>query len=227
MRIGRVTRGGAVASLAAAALVAISGLASAQESATKGRPSTKGTSAAERASGVIVKVEPVKKGVTPGDTIEKESKAGRTRPWTHRLSINTNAVWRDWARDQAQVNDRGPARKDAAKGDNSVATKGEPADANSLVLVDIGPDTKIETRFRAPDDETSKGEKTPAAATSKDEPKGGVRAKGSAVRFRAEDLKPGLFVEVEFRHITAQNPASVVTVIRPVEAAEPSNKTGK
>lgn len=227
MRIGRLTRGGAVASLAAAALVAMAGLASAQESATKGRTSAKGTSPAERASGVIVKVEPVRKGVTSGDTIEKEAKAGRTRPWTHRLSINTNAVWRDWSRDQAQVNDRGPARKDAAKGANSVATKGEPVDANSLVLVDIGPDTRIDTRFRAPDDESSKGEKKPAAATSKDEPKGDTQSNGSAVRFRAEDLKPGLFVEVEFRHITAQNPASVVTVIRPVEASQPSDKTGK
>ena len=35
-------------------------------------------------------------------------------------------------------------------------------------------------------------------------------------RFGVGDLKPGLFVEAEYRHVTAQNPASVVTVIRPI-----------
>ena len=38
------------------------------------------------------------------------------------------------------------------------------------------------------------------------------------------DLKPGLFVEVEYRHVTAQNPASVVTVIRPLGGPDTSAK---
>jgi len=38
------------------------------------------------------------------------------------------------------------------------------------------------------------------------------------------DLKPGLFVEAEFRHVTAQNPASVVTVIRPIGGPDTSAK---
>ncbi len=33
----------------------------------------------------------------------------------------------------------------------------------------------------------------------------------------AADLNPGLFVEVDFRHNDNKNPASVITVIRPIE----------
>ena len=47
--------------------------------------------------------------------------------------------------------------------------------------------------------------------------------------FAANDLKPGLFVEVDFRHVTAQNPVSSLTVIRPIEDidARPADRTKK
>jgi hypothetical protein len=114
------------------------------------------------------------------------------------------------------LHDPGPPSKDAARGNNSVATKGEPADRNNMVVVDVGPGTRVETRFRAPDDESSKGAKTPESARSgapKDETS---RASAKPVQFRLEDLKPGLFVEVDFRHLSGQNPATTVTVIRPI-----------
>jgi hypothetical protein len=106
-------------------------------------------------------VEPVTKGATPGSTITDEAKKGRQVPPTVRLTINTAAVWRDWARDQATEDVTKSASKDAEEGQNSVATKGQPATADTTVLVDVGPDTRVETRFRSPTDETTKGAAPP------------------------------------------------------------------
>lgn len=229
MRLGRVARGTSVAVVVAASWAVVPALVQAQQgkSPLTNSPKFKADTRKERASGVITKVERVTKGAAAGSTIRKETDAGRNHAATHRLTINTNAVWRDWARDQAQMQDRGSARKDAAKGDNSVATKGEPVDANSLVVVDIGPETRIETRFRSPDDETTKGARTPDAVGGEDRKSDGRRKPAAdAVHFRASDLKAGLFVEVDFRHVTAQNPASSVTVIRPIGGPDASPKAG-
>ena len=223
MTLVRPTRPAALAATAGLAWLLASNPVSAQKADT--RPDSRKSATAspakaadkdERASGVILKVEKVTKGATEGSTIAREAEAGRMKPGTYRLTINTNAVWRDWARDQAMVKDNGPARKDAAKGAESVATKGEPADKNSIVVVDLIPETKVDTRFRASDDESSRGAKTPEAAAG--EPAGKKNASSAAkpVMFKAEDLKPGLFVEVDFRHVPVQNPASMVTVIRPI-----------
>lgn len=179
----------------------------------------------ERAAGVIIKVEPVVKGAAPGSTIEKEPKAGKARATTHRLTINMDVVWRDWSRDQAKSTDTGPAKADAEKGANSVATLGEPVDRNNLVVVDVGPETKVETRFRSPGDETNRGSKTPAAARG-EKAKDSDASSARPVRFRAEDLKPGLFVEVDYRHATARNPASTVTVIRPIGGPNAPARSG-
>ena len=114
-----------VLSLATAVLVAASGLGLAQEGKVKSKAGeskgslkakaseSKSSPTAERASGVIVKVEPVTKGATPGSTITDEAKKGRQVPRTVRLTINTAAVWRDWARDQATEDVTKSARKDA------------------------------------------------------------------------------------------------------------------
>ena len=75
-------------------------------------------------------------------------------------------------------------------------------------MIEVGSDTKVETRFRAPDDETSAGTKTPETA------KGDSKSK--AVHFGAKDLKEGLFVEVNFRTEKAVNTATTVSVIRPI-----------
>ena len=166
----------------------------------------------QRTSGVIVNAEKISGAADPGSSIAKETKEHPDRRTKIRLTINTDAVWRDWARDQAQAKDTGPTSKDVAKGKNSVATKGEPLEVNSKVVVDIVADTKVETRFRAPDDETSKGEKKPEGATRAEEAK--------AVKFLANDLQPGLFIEVDFKHVRAQNLAQTITVIRPITSSK-------
>ncbi len=218
-----------------AVAIAVAAIASAPTPAqergrSKGSDEPKRAGAAERAAGVIVKVEPVARGESSGKAADTEAKRGRGRNASRRLTINTAAVWRDWVRDQATDNPSGSTKKAAEKGANSVATKGEPQTPDTVVTVDIGPDTTIETRYRASTDETSKGARTPAEArddardpAEKGRAKGRSRDagksrsdSGKAQRLSADDLKPGLFVEVDFRHATAQNVASSVAVIRPV-----------
>jgi len=206
-----------VVAVAAVLLVGTSGLGLAQQkkdapTAAKGDPSS-----AEKVAGVILKVEKVAKAGAPASKPAKEGE-GKKDFIVLRLSINTNAVWRDWARDQAQVRDEGSPKKDAAKGANSVATKGQPADENSLVVVDITSSTGVETRFRSPTDETSKGVTTPEKVKSDESTRSTVTPTGKPVQFRAEDLLPGLYVEAEFRPSGPQdkNTASTITVVRPI-----------
>jgi hypothetical protein len=177
----------------------------------------------ERASGVILKAESIRKGAKS----RSDDVAGpKDQAPTHRLTINTGVVWRDWVRDQAGVSPSASPREQARRGVNSVATQGEPASADTLVVIDIGPDTKVETRFRASTDETSKGQKTPAAAREANQDPASTAGEGDAAsrdaeparitRFQADDLQPGLFVEIDFRHLDARNLATIATVIRPV-----------
>jgi len=221
----RASRVWTVGGLATAfvALVVVGAPAQQRTDSTRKKTDRKADTTAERASGVIVKVEPVTKGATTGSTIDKESKAGREQPRTLRLTINTAAVWRDWARDQATSTASESPRKAAETGAKSVA-KGEPETKETLVVVDVGPDSKIETRFRTPTDESSKGATTPGAAKNPDtgsrpDDQAGApksSSSGKPAQYAASDLKPGLFVEVDFRHMRAQNVASTLAVIRPV-----------
>ena len=161
---------------------------------------------------LIVKAEKVMEAADPGSSTAKETKEHSERRTKIRLTINTDAVWRDWARDQAQAKDTGPTSKDIAKGKNSVATKGEPLDANSSIIVEIVADSKVETRFRTLDDETSKGDKKPEGATRDEASK--------AVEFHTYDLKPGLFIEVDFKLVKTENVAKTITVIRPITSSK-------
>jgi len=224
-----------VLSLATATLVAASGFGLAQEDKGKAKSgSPKSSPSAERASGVIIKTEPVTKGATPGSTITDQAKQGQQASRYFRLTINTAAVWRDWARDQATEDVSKSAKKDAAEGANSVATLGQPVSPDTTVMVDVGPSTRVETRFRSANDETSKGATTPEKAREEDDatsgaaksggPSGKSKAAEKGPRFEMTDLKPGLFVEVDFIHVAAQNPASVVTVIRPIGGSDTSAK---
>jgi hypothetical protein len=178
-----------------------------------------------RASGVIVKVELIKKG----PSLPKDGANGVT--YIRRLAINTAVVWRDWVRDQGGQRPNTSPRELAERGANSVATKGEPQSEDMLVYVDVVPPTRIESRFRASTDETSKGEKTAAKAReAAEDPASEAKGKGKgkadtskdrakepqATRLQAEDLKPGLFVEVDFGHGDARNIARIVAVLRPV-----------
>jgi hypothetical protein len=190
----------------------------------------------ERASGVIVKTEPIRGESTSRPKAVDNDTA---RSLTHRLTINTAAVWRDWVRDQAGVDLYAPAREQARRGADSVATKGEPQSVDTLVVIDVGPDTVVETRFRATTDETTRGARTPdEAREARDDPKKTDRSdgtseaqakdpsnnrsverdrkKGQFTRFQAEDLQPGLFVEIDFQHKDGRNLATNATVIRPV-----------
>jgi len=198
MRFGRILRGAALASMAIGAWVAVSAPALAQKSEIANEKDAEARGR-ERASGVILKV----------DRPKTKDSEGSSSPL--KLTINTNIVWRDWARDQSQTKDKGPAEKDARKGRESIGTKGEPSDPNSLVVVVVDPETRIRTRFRSPVDETTTGSEKPDRKRS-DAPK--------AVRFHADDLKPGLFVEVDYHRVKSQEVAVRVSVIRPIGGPE-------
>jgi hypothetical protein len=188
-------------------------------------PSAKAAGGQEKASGVIIKAEQVGIGQTSNSTPLASPQFVDTRAMRRRITINLDAVWRDWARDQARIADNRSAKEQAKAGVNSVATTGEPVDRNNVVVVDVGPETVVDTRFRAPDDQTGKGSKTPGTAGAAN-PKGGGRSAAKPVEFRADDLKPGLFVEVDYRNSATRNPARTVTVIRPVGGPDTPARTG-
>jgi hypothetical protein len=218
MSLDFVSRFKTVVAVASVLIVGTSGLGQQQQDA-----STKGNSSrAEKVAGVILKVEKIAKGgASDSKAAKDEANKGTV---LLRLSINTNVVWRDWVRDQAQVRDEGSPKQDAAKGANSVATKGQPVDENSLVVVEVASGTKVETRFRSPTDESSKGGTSPEKVKSDESTTSKVAQTGKPVEFRAEDLLPGLFVEAEFRKAGARdkNTASTVTVIRPIRVLDSS-----
>jgi hypothetical protein len=165
---------------------------------------------AERASGVITKAEPIAQGGV-------------------KLTINTAAVWRDWARDQAAADPNVSPRKAAERGANSIATKGEPETKDTLVVIKLSPESKLDTRFRSMNDETTKGASTPeAAAGSKDAARGSRTQTAKPRQYKTSDLKPGLFIEADFRRAGGDNLVSTVTVIRPVsESASTEKPAGK
>jgi len=214
-----------VVAVASTLLVVASAPGLAQQKKDAPAASKGDSSRAEKVSGVILKAEKVARESADSKTAKVKGES-QENPVLLRLSINTNAVWRDWARDQAQVRDEGSPKKDAAKGANSVATTGQPADENSLVVMDVTAETRVETRFRSPTDETSKGEKAPEEVKSDEATKSKVAPAGKPVQFRAADLLAGLFVEAEFRQSGPgdKNRAATVTVIRPIKVLDPSPK---
>src|SRR4051812_32498973 len=114
----------------ATALLAACSFASAQDTKTTStQQPKKGEDAGQKISGVVVKVEQIR----PDDPSARGV----------RLTIKTDAVWRDFVRDQANVASSASNKKAAAKGENSVATKGQPASADTLVVVDVRPETKL------------------------------------------------------------------------------------
>jgi len=224
----------AVLCLTLASFVAAGALAQdtdkAKEKKKAGRPDREvGASVAtdgQRVAGVIVKAERAGKGAT---SRQQKADSGKGQSPMYQITVNPDVVWRDWVRDQVGISPNASPREAAERGANSVATKGEPQTAGSLIVIDVNPNTKVETRFRESDDETSKGSKTPAEAAAatekagsdkaKDDPaargeKGAEASKGT--QFQADDLKPGLYVEVDYRHQEAGNVASTLTVIRPI-----------
>jgi len=186
---------------------------------------------------VIIKVEPMSDRETSSPSAEKGRKPTTAAPRTLRLTINTDAVWRDWARDQVSPDSDRSTRAAAERGANSVATKGEPETKDSLVVILLEPGGAVETRFRTLLDESTKGAKTPTAAraeaageSAKPDSRTSDRSKGSKtqaakpIQFHASDLRPGLFVEVDYRSSKGGNQAKTVTVIRPISESAPEVK---
>jgi len=207
------------------ALIHAPGLAQERKEAPAGR-SNPAVERAERASGVIVKVEPIAKADS-GRSKPEESKASHAEKGRLvRLTINTDAIWRDWARDQVSANAAQSPKKAAEKGAKSVATKGEPQTENSLVVIALTPASKVETLFRTLTDETTKGAKT--ARDARGDVPGRPKSKDSgSPHFAAADLRPGLFVEVDFHRRNGSQQASTVTVIRPVSEPGVPTEPGK
>jgi len=192
---------------------------------------------AERASGVIIKVEPIYNRAATTQPAAKGRKPAAAQADAVRLTINTAAVWRDWARDQVSADSDRSTRAAAERGANSVATKGEPETKDSLVVVRLESGGAVETRFRTLLDESTKGAKTPTAARdeaagepAKPDSRTNDRSKGSKtqvarpIQFHASDLRPGLFVEVDYRGLKEGNQAKTVTVIRPISESAPEAK---
>lgn len=176
-------------------------------------------------SGVIVKAEPLARS---GEATSDPEKATRQV----RLTINTAAVWRDWVRDQATLDPKSP-RAAAVAGEKSIATTGQPRSADTTVVVVVAPDTRIETRYRSSTDEVSEGARTPEGAAkaqaSTDPADTTSTARGrvdhsaaKANRFTADDLKPGLWIEVHYKDAKTREKATLVRVMRPVGGPQSS-----
>jgi hypothetical protein len=168
----------------------------------------------QRTTGVIVKAESVRKEAptNPGagtTTRDKDRSSGQ------RLTINTNIPWEDWVRDQVEGNPKATPREQAEKGANSVATKGQPRSENSDLVVEAGPETRITSRKRLDVVEGATIEATRAKTASRG---------SEATTYRLEDLRPGLFVEIEYARKDGRNVARTVTVVRPISGPDALEK---
>jgi hypothetical protein len=224
-------------------MVAVCGLAIAddKQSGTRGRKE----SGPGKASGVITKVEPIGGDLDSTTRQEGARNKGKARKHAWRMTVNTDVVWRDFVRDQATD----PAKaartgtaKAAAKGRESVATEGHPKDNQVLVTVGLDPQTEITTRYRSSTDAIGEGSATPEgageaeaatdnasgrAASRKAARPGSRRQALKAGKMDPGELKPGLWVEVEFRHNDKQNRARRVLVMRPVGGPDTSPEKEK
>jgi hypothetical protein len=180
-----------------------------------------------KVAGVITRVEP--------------SQSGARRPgqaW--KVTIKTDAVWRDFVRDQAVAPTKAARTgiaKAASKGRESVATEGQPQAKQTLIAVDLNPQTDITMRYRSSTDAIGEGSATPEGAgraeTASDkasgressatpEERGSRRQALKARRLEMSELRPGLWVEVNFEHQGQQNQARRVIVMRPVGGPDTS-----
>jgi hypothetical protein len=159
----------------------------------------------QKGSGVITRIEDVAGGEDPAPKGEDRARSGRTRGGK-RLTVNTAAVWRDYVREQPSGDDKG-RKAETPKVDHSVTTKGQPASRDVNVTVLATPRTRIETRWRASDDEATEGAGTSAEARQKPAAK--------AVTGGLSDLKTGQFVDVEYRRGRDRNSAFRIYILRP------------
>ena len=112
-----------------------------------------------------------------------------------------------------------------------MATEGHPRDEKMLVTVNIDPQTEITMRYRSSTDEISEGAPSPKGASkaedatdtsSKTKPAQtpalpGTRRQAPKARvLEPMELKPGHWIDVEFRRGDKENQARRVMVMRPV-----------
>jgi len=174
----------------------------------------------EKGEGVIVSVDSL------DDAKDSDRKAeGKKASRRVRVTVNTSAVWRDYVRDQANL----ASKPDAKKGDDSVATKGQPVTPESKIIAEVGPETKVVMRYRSSTDESNSGSRTVQGAEKKDGSPESSEVKKSrrdekAPKIGIADLKPGLFVLVDAR----KGRASEVIVLKPVgEGTTPASEAAK
>jgi len=167
----------------------------------------------QRVTGVIVRAEPIS-GDPKSSSNTKNAATESRRPAAQLLTIQTTIDWNEWARDQVGAKGKATPREEAEKGANSVATKGQPRSKNTDVVVDIGPNTTLASRSRTDlGDVPGESASTSTSTSTRANP----RYKDSeSTQFRVEDLKPGLFVEINFARKDGRNVASTMTVIHPV-----------
>jgi hypothetical protein len=153
--------------------------------------------------GVIVKVEPCDK--------EDASKGLKA-------TINTAAVWRDYVRDT--TSEKGSSvEKAAQKGEDSVATKGQPEAPETLVHVEIARDPAAVLHYRTATDERTLGAPTPAAArkiAEADAEDSEEAPTATAKAIKPADIKKGLFVHVRYHREGDRNIADRVVILEPV-----------
>jgi hypothetical protein len=178
-----------------------------------------------KSSGVITKVEPCKEG-------EGKSK----HAW--KLTLNTDVVWRDFVRDQAKMPRKGSETKvarEAEKGKESVAAVGHPNAKSLLVSVALDQETDISLRYRSATDAVSEGAATPEAAARAETARDAANDRDAlkkehaskARKLQPGELKPGLWVEVEFEREGPQHEACRVMVMRPVGGPDTSPAEAK
>jgi len=169
---------------------------------------------------VIVSVEPLDNAKDSGRKANRKNAAKRVK-----LTVNTAAVWRDYIRDQADL----ASKLDAKKGEESVATKGQPATPESTIVAEVGPDTKVLMRYRSSTDESNSGSRTVEKAEKKDGSPESSEVKTSrrddkAPKLAVGDLKPGLFVLVDAK----KGRATEIIVLKPVgEGTTPASESAK
>ncbi len=158
----------------------------------------------ERISGVIIRAE------STGDTKEG--------PATVRLTVNVAAVWEDYSRDAATTEEVS-VDEAAKKGKESIATRGQPRDEDTLTTIEVASEIPIQLRYRAEMDSSSLGAGTLKEALRVEPGKSDESATESERRgksLKADQLKPGLFVHVQAHRADERNSADRVVVLVPV-----------
>jgi hypothetical protein len=168
----------------------------------------------QRIEGVVVKAEPV-------------GEEGSRRV---RLTVNTAAVWRDFARDTA-ANREAPPEKAAKKGEESVATKGQPESRQTLETIEVSPEARMEYRYRLTMDERSLGAGSARAArelAARDADPAAPPAPTEdreARILKLDQLKPGLWVHIRYHREGERDRADWVIALEPIrEASDPEKR---